>query len=129
MDRAARFFEDRCIFGGIERVLSSDLRTDYEDWCHEQGVRTPLSGKDFAARLTDRGCASTKSHGRRFWSGVRLLGDDDEGGAGVTRGHQIQELPHESGSQRSFSEMPTPADPRAPRDDLDDLEREAIRGE
>jgi putative DNA primase/helicase len=75
MDRAAGFFSDSCAFGkglGYE-VTNSELRVAYENWCEDNGMK-PLSAKDFAGRLTARGCKpATKVKGNnRGWEGLRL---------------------------------------------------------
>lgn len=93
MDRVAGFFVDRCAFDLDECVRATVLRDAYESWCREQGIKHPLSGKDFGARLRERGCEPTKSNGARFWRGIRLQSDDEDGqDSRVTEGHLSQEL-------------------------------------
>jgi putative DNA primase/helicase len=95
MDRLAGFFEERCVFEPEARVQRSALRHAYEAWCKENGIRSPLAGKEFAARLREKGVSEGKTAGTRMWSGVRTLGDweDAPGTDGDTRGHHSQEVP------------------------------------
>jgi putative DNA primase/helicase len=72
MDRIAGFLEDWCEFGLAPVTTVKILREAYLAWCEEQGIRFPLSAKDVAARLKERGCAPTKWNHQRAWRGVRL---------------------------------------------------------
>ncbi|MEO7032728.1 MAG: phage/plasmid primase, P4 family [Polyangiaceae bacterium] len=124
MDRVAGFFEDCCEFGSYARVQRTALRRAYEDWCKENGVRTPLIGKEFAARLREKGVKDNKSNGKRLWAGVRLV-DPDEGDdrdTGAPRGTNLPELSHRADNNTSRGEWAL-GDPGAP---VHDLERQSI---
>jgi phage/plasmid-associated DNA primase len=75
MDPVAGFFEEHCVFDAGGTFDTSALRQAYEDWCRHQGIRFPLSGKDFAQRLQapPRNCTPGKSNGKRLWRGIRKL--------------------------------------------------------
>jgi putative DNA primase/helicase len=71
MDRAGGFLDGECEFDPHARVTSKAMREAYETWCAEQGVK-PLSGKDLAARLRERGAEIKRSGRERSYQGVRL---------------------------------------------------------
>jgi putative DNA primase/helicase len=125
MDRVAGFFLERCAFDARAKAHTSVLRHAYEDWCKEQGIRAPLSGKELALRLKERNCEDGKSDGKRVWKGVRLLAawEEPEQGQRDTKGHASQELSTRKG-QGILSGIGDPSRPCDP-----DTERAAIRGE
>lgn len=92
MDRVAGFFAEWCAFEERARVQRSVLRQAYEEWCRENGVRTPLVGKEFGARLRERGVVDGKSDGKRMWTGVRLLESwEADGDSGCSTGTGVPE--------------------------------------
>lgn len=79
-DALARFVQDRCHLGGghLVKIDTKDVRAAYERWCGEEGER-PITPQVFGRELRSRFAIETKrSHGRRFYTGVTLLSDDDE---------------------------------------------------
>jgi putative DNA primase/helicase len=132
MDRIAGFFEDRCRFASDARIQRAALRHAYEEWCKDNGIRAPLVGKEFGARLRDKGVTTGKSEGKRMWTGVRLIGeweDDNPGTPGTARGHYSQEVStREINGTLSGSGAPE-VTPTLFADPGDDIERGAIRAE
>jgi putative DNA primase/helicase len=125
MDRVAGFFAERCVFEPEAKVATSVLRHAYEDWCKEQGVRAPLSGKEFAARLKERECEDGKSDGKRVWKGLRLLESWEEPNrdGGTPQGQVSQKVSTRKG-QATLSGIADPSRPCVP-----DEERDAIVAE
>ncbi|HET7540688.1 MAG TPA: phage/plasmid primase, P4 family [Polyangiaceae bacterium] len=119
MDRIAGFFDDCCEFGEYYRVPRNVLRISYEQWCKENGIRTPLAGKVFAARLRERGCKDAKSNGKKLWSGVRLT-EPVEGSPGSGRDPNSPEASYKADMDGSRENV-TLGGPAAPDD-----ERQAI---
>ena len=79
-DTLARFVEDRCHLGGgeIARVNTADLRRAYETWCKDEGERA-LSPQVLGRELRTRfGIQQAKSNGRRYYTNMTLLSDDEE---------------------------------------------------
>jgi putative DNA primase/helicase len=129
MDRVASFFAERCVFGTYEKVARGVLREAYEDWCKETGVRFPLNGNEFAARLKERNVEPGKTHGVRQWKGVRLLKDDEEpveGDRGSAGDSVPRNFPMSTHQEKSRGEG-APGVPLTPT--LFDEEREAIQRE
>lgn len=121
MDRLAGFFEERCVFGPVERVETSTLRIAYESWCRENGVKAPVNAKEFAKRLGERDCAPTKTNGKRYWSGLRLLGAWETFG-GRDTGSDRDTFPRKSSRESdkgNSREQPTLGDPADPEGALD----------
>ena len=73
MDPLKDFLEERCELGTGGWVLSSALRSSYEDWAKHAGERRVLDGKAFAERLIAMGCERTRDRRTgRGWSGITL---------------------------------------------------------
>jgi putative DNA primase/helicase len=76
MDPLRDFFDEHCVFDPQGRLARKPLRLTYEMWVKESGVRFPLTAKEFAARLRDRGvepCDIRTSEGTRSgWRGIRM---------------------------------------------------------
>jgi putative DNA primase/helicase len=135
MDRVAGFFAERCVLEPDAKVANKELREAYETWCRENGVRAPLSGKEFASRLDAKHCAKAKSGSARGWRGIRLLNEWEEpqeqrrnrdgGTAGQTNPGNF---PSNSIVEK-FTGKACPAVPVVPIDDLDMLERAAVEAE
>ncbi|MBZ6250524.1 bifunctional DNA primase/polymerase [Streptomyces olivaceus] len=80
-DSLARFMSDCCHIGGGTHVAinTAKLRAAYDDWCRAEG-ETPLKPQVFGRELRTRfGIEQTRSNGRRFYIGVALLIQPDEG--------------------------------------------------
>lgn len=94
-DRVAGFLAERCSFGEGNRANTSALRHAYVEWCQEQGIRTPLTAREFAKRLEERKCESGKSDGKRVWKGLRLLEvwEEPDRDTGTSQGRMFQESP------------------------------------
>jgi len=73
MDRSAGFIDDYLEFFPSYMVNSAELRELYESWCEDRGIRKPLTGQEFGAKLSSKGAESKRgTQGRRYWQGVRL---------------------------------------------------------
>jgi putative DNA primase/helicase len=125
MDRVAGFFAEHCAFEAGARVARAALAHAYEEWCKENGVKAPLSGKEIAARLREKGVTDAKSNGKRMWEGVRLLSawEEPDRDRGSPEGHPSQKVPTRK-VQGTLSGM---GDPECPCDP--DEERVAIQEE
>lgn len=80
-DSLARFMGDCCHLGGGTHVQinTSKLRAAYDDWCRAEG-ETPLKPQVFGRELRTRfSIEQVRSNGRRFYIGVALLTQQDEG--------------------------------------------------
>lgn len=79
-DALARFVTDRCILAGGQNVKTNtkDVRAAYEQWCREEGEKT-ISPQVFGRELRTRfDIKSEKSHGRRFYQSLTLVGNENE---------------------------------------------------
>lgn len=80
-DHLARFM-DECVVlgsdgGGAVRIATSIVRAAYLDWCREEGeaeLSATMFGREIRARW---GVRVVRSHGRKFYAGLRLLDPDD----------------------------------------------------
>jgi phage/plasmid-associated DNA primase len=130
MDRVAGFFAECCVFEAGAKEQTSVLRHAYEEWCREQGIRSPLGGKEFAKRLQEHRCEGGKSDGKRVWKSVRLLATWEEPrDTGTAQGHVPQNFSHGKITQTlSGGPVPLPSLSGQPSlFDDPDIEREAIR--
>lgn len=93
-DPLAEFFAARCALDETAKVPRAWLRTAYDDWCKENGVRYPLSSREFGERLRSRGVndggtmrIAQKPTPVDAWVGVRLRTDleRESVGSGVGR--------------------------------------------
>lgn len=83
MDPIADFLDDRLIFDGGTRIGNTitpkDLRRAYDSWAKEEGIRVPLSRKEFQDAITKRGAKYGKTHaGNRIVYGVRERGEFED---------------------------------------------------
>lgn len=86
MNPVAGFFEERCVFEPDAKVARRELRSEYEQWCKEEG-RTPLGPRRLADALRPHlemvgyEGAQVRTTVRSFgkvadaWRGVRLLSE------------------------------------------------------
>lgn len=74
MDPLADFFADACVFESEAEVTASELRTAYEAWGKDNGLRHLVRGRAFGERLRARGCIASRSGASRSrgWQGIRL---------------------------------------------------------
>jgi len=75
------FYDEWCEFGQASYVPVKELRTRYDEFAKESGIKYPLSPKDFNARLRAKGCRQGKKNHpndigtekpTRCWIGVNL---------------------------------------------------------
>lgn len=84
-DPLAEFFADHCVFDNTDPnccVTAADLRSAYEDWAKEQGIKRTLSPMHFKELLEDRGCTNERRRcdGKqvRAWRGIRMLAPNED---------------------------------------------------
>jgi putative DNA primase/helicase len=75
------FFEDKCVFFSNASVPVKKMRTIYEEWAREIGIKYPLGPREFNKRMETKGCkrramryyneAGTEMNGK-CWTGVTL---------------------------------------------------------
>ncbi len=75
-DALAPFLTDFCEIKDGWQVEAKILSEAYLIHCKEEDV-LPLAGKEFAARLREKGLSKRKSNGVPFWYGIRLKEDVD----------------------------------------------------
>ncbi len=75
-DPLKEFFEDVCEFDAEAWVSVASLRTSYNTYCAEAGIRRPLGPRPFNDRLRQRGVAQdlegTGTRRIRVWRGIRV---------------------------------------------------------
>lgn len=77
-DALARFVADRLHLGS-GRENTAEVRAAYAKWCRAEGEET-LSQQAFGRELRTRWSINTvRSHGKRFYAGMTLLSDAEEG--------------------------------------------------
>jgi putative DNA primase/helicase len=73
MDRCSGFLSEFLQFGQWCRISAKELRTAYLAWAEESGVKHPLSPREMASRLEEKGARQVRAHGgRREWDGVQM---------------------------------------------------------
>jgi putative DNA primase/helicase len=78
MDPLAPFLATCCVLELGASVMAGELRTAYEAWAKEEGIRYPLGGQAWGERLRAKGCTAGRRHGGvREWRGIRLRGLSD----------------------------------------------------
>ncbi|PKL70661.1 MAG: hypothetical protein CVV30_04750 [Methanomicrobiales archaeon HGW-Methanomicrobiales-1] len=77
-DTVGLFLGTECTFEAGASLSRSAFREMFEKWCAEEGVRRVPSGKRVADALRERNVRDGgKSHGERFWSGIRWKNGDE----------------------------------------------------
>ena len=77
-DTVGLFLATECAFEDGALLSRSAFREMFEKWCGEEGVRRVPSGKRVAEALRERKVTDgKKSHGERFWSGIRWKNADE----------------------------------------------------
>lgn len=79
-DTVGRFLDDRCLLGGGDNVKLkvSIVREAYEAWCRAEGEQ-PVTAKAFGIAMQRKGVSSLKgSRGVRLYSGISMLGDEED---------------------------------------------------
>ena len=73
MNPVTTYLDEVLVFNPRADVTAGELRSDYEKWCRENGMRA-VAGKILGAALRARGGRSVKKiRGERGWVGVGLL--------------------------------------------------------
>lgn len=84
-DPLGDFLAECCVLGHDLEVSAERLRQEYDRWCREAGIRTPVTGKPWGVGLRERGCTATRHDGARFWRGIDIrLADADPAEPGAT---------------------------------------------
>ncbi len=82
-DVVGDFLETHTVDAADAWIDSATLYSTYRDWCHDSGIRNPLTQKALGAQLAHRGYLSEKRRPAHNRSGTRV-----SGWAGLTlRGH------------------------------------------
>jgi putative DNA primase/helicase len=93
-DVTRQFLEECLDWAPSYRCPSSDLRTRYDNWARQQGIKHPLNAQKLGQKLEKKGALYLRSHGgSRYWKGFRtveenigpeleLLADGDTGDTG-----------------------------------------------
>jgi putative DNA primase/helicase len=77
-DTVGLFLATECVLEAGASLSRSAFREMFEKWCGEEGVRRVPSGKRVAEALRERNVTDGgKSHGERFWSGIRWKNADE----------------------------------------------------
>ncbi len=77
-DTVGLFLVTECSFEAGASLSRSAFREMFEKWCAEEGIRKVPSGKRVADALRERNVGDGgKSHGERFWSGIRWKNGDE----------------------------------------------------
>jgi len=76
-DALRDYIAERCSTEINDKVLQSELRKDYEQWCIDNKVEI-LGQKAFRAALEERGISSVRGTANKaYWKGIRLLTEDE----------------------------------------------------
>ncbi len=75
-DAVGRFLTECCWTRPGCKVQSSLLFDSWEKWCDDEGAE-PGTKKSFAINLQNRGYDTTKSNGRKVWTGIGLTTESD----------------------------------------------------
>lgn len=75
-DIVAQFIDERCLLNPHMHVVSSDLWSAWEAWCHENSQR-PGSNRMLKATMESRGVSNTRSNGRSRFQGIGLANVED----------------------------------------------------
>jgi putative DNA primase/helicase len=70
-DDIAAFIDDRCLLNPNAHVVSSDLWSQWEAWCHANSQR-PGTNRMLKAALQSQGISYTRSNGRSRFQGIGL---------------------------------------------------------
>jgi len=73
MDPLKPFFDECCGFDPKSWSSVAKLRSSYEKWAKDSGEKYVLDTREFAQRLTDRGCTPKAGRRRRGWKGIEVL--------------------------------------------------------
>jgi P4 family phage/plasmid primase-like protien len=71
-DITGRWLEECTAKTAHGETASGDLYANYQAWSIENGLR-PASAVALGRRLSERGYSVRQSHGKRLWSGLRLI--------------------------------------------------------
>ncbi|MEP7218364.1 MAG: phage/plasmid primase, P4 family [Bacteroidota bacterium] len=69
-DSLGQFLDDRCMVEHDSRITKTDFYTHYIQWSRQQGENPP-SSKQITRWMVERGFTEVKSHGIRYWMGIR----------------------------------------------------------
>jgi putative DNA primase/helicase len=75
MDVVSAFIDQCCVVVPQHNVSSSDLYSAYTTWCKDMG-ETPISQKELASVLRERGCIPRHRRSGNFWYGIALRDDE-----------------------------------------------------
>ena len=71
-DNIAQFIDDRCLLNPDLHVVSADLWSTWETWCHANSQR-PGTNRMLKAAMESRGVSVSRSNGRSRFQGIGLV--------------------------------------------------------
>ncbi len=71
-DLLGSFLEEECELDGNSKSIEDVAFKQYQTWTIANGNK-PLAKKRFTQKLKERGIAQTKSNGKRFYQGIKLI--------------------------------------------------------
>jgi P4 family phage/plasmid primase-like protien len=74
MDILGSFLEECCVIDPGLKVGSTDLYSEYKEWCSEQGISRPWTQKDVGRSLMERGFSNKRMNTGYHWYGLGLRG-------------------------------------------------------
>ena len=77
-DILSDFIEDCCILEPLPTIPKAELKEEYHRWCQDNGVE-PVTQRTFKKRLEEKGIGEGRVGKARYWKGIRLRTDSDEG--------------------------------------------------
>ena len=75
-DSIAAFIDDRCLLNPHMHVVSADLWSAWEAWCHANSQR-PGTNRTLKAAMESRGVSHSRSNGRSRFQGIGLANVQD----------------------------------------------------
>jgi putative DNA primase/helicase len=75
-DSIAQFIDDRCLLNPHMHVVSSELWSEWEAWCHANSQR-PGTNRMLKTAMESRGVSVSRSNGRSRFQGIGLASDEE----------------------------------------------------
>ena len=75
-DSIAQFIGDRCLLDPLMHVVSSELWSEWEAWCHANSQR-PGTNRMLKTAMESRGVSVSRSNGRSRFQGIGLASDEE----------------------------------------------------
>ena len=72
-DLLGEFLADACALGSDHRCLQDEMYLRYDQWCKCSGVKA-MTKTSLTKRLAERGYIAARSNGKRYYSGLQVMG-------------------------------------------------------